>query len=103
MRDVAAKALEGTQAPLDLSVISLIGQADIVVQGVMLLLLAASVVCWTIVFEKSRKLKKERVNTDDFDLSSNDKHYSLLLDHIGRLSPGRNYFNPIESLNIRTG
>jgi deoxyadenosine/deoxycytidine kinase len=37
------------------------------------------------------------VNTDDFDLSGNEKHYKLLLDHIKQLPPGKHYFNPIES------
>lgn len=36
------------------------------------------------------------VNTNDFDLSGNDRDYSLLLEHIRRLPPGRHYFNPIE-------
>lgn len=35
------------------------------------------------------------VNTDDFDLSGNDKDYALLLEHINRLPPGRHYFNPL--------
>lgn len=37
------------------------------------------------------------VNTDDFDLSDNDKGYELLLEHIKYLPPGKHYFNPIES------
>jgi deoxyadenosine/deoxycytidine kinase len=36
------------------------------------------------------------VNTNDFDLSGNDRDYNLLLEHIRHLQPGRNYFNPIE-------
>ncbi|GJM04284.1 MAG: deoxyguanosine kinase [marine bacterium B5-7] len=36
------------------------------------------------------------VNTNDFDLSGNDRDYNLLLEHIRRLPPGRHYFNPIE-------
>ena len=36
------------------------------------------------------------VNTNDFDLSNNDKDYNLLLEHIRQLPPGRHYFNPIE-------
>ena len=35
------------------------------------------------------------VNTDDFDLSKDEKNYNLLLEHIGRLPSGRHYFNPI--------
>ncbi len=37
------------------------------------------------------------VNTNDFDLSGNDRDYNLLLEHIRHLPPGRHYFNPIES------
>jgi deoxyadenosine/deoxycytidine kinase len=37
------------------------------------------------------------VNTDDFDLSGNDKDYKLLLEHIRHLPPGKHYFNPKES------
>ena len=36
------------------------------------------------------------VNTDDFDLSKDEKNYNLLLEHIGTLSSGRHYFNPIQ-------
>ena len=36
------------------------------------------------------------VNTNDFDLSGNERDYNLLLEHISQLKPGRNYFNPIE-------
>ena len=35
------------------------------------------------------------VNTDDFDLSKDEKNYNLLLEHISRLPSGRHYFNPI--------
>jgi len=36
------------------------------------------------------------VNTDDFDLSRDEKNYNLLLEHISSLSSGRHYFNPVE-------
>ena len=36
------------------------------------------------------------VNTDDFDLSKDEKNYNLLLEHIGTLSSGKHYFNPIQ-------
>jgi deoxyadenosine/deoxycytidine kinase len=35
------------------------------------------------------------VNTDDFDLSGNERHFQLLLEHIKQLPPGKHYFNPI--------
>ena len=34
------------------------------------------------------------VNTEDFNFSSNDKNYDLLLEHINQLPPGRHFFNP---------
>lgn len=34
------------------------------------------------------------VNTNDFDLATNDDHYELLLGQIRRHAPGRHYFNP---------
>lgn len=36
------------------------------------------------------------VNTNDFDLSGNDRDYELLLEHISQLPPGKHYFNPKE-------
>jgi len=36
------------------------------------------------------------VNTNDFDLSDNDRDFNLLLEQIRQLPPGRHYFNPIE-------
>ena len=36
------------------------------------------------------------VNTNDFDLSNNERDYELLLEHIKQLPPGRHYFNPNE-------
>lgn len=36
------------------------------------------------------------VNTIDFDLSSNERDFNLLLEHIKQLQPGKHYFNPIE-------
>lgn len=37
------------------------------------------------------------VNTNDFNLSGNDRDYDLLLEHIKHLSPGKHYFNPKQS------
>lgn len=34
------------------------------------------------------------VNTEDFNFSSNDNNYDLLLEHINQLPPGRHFFNP---------
>jgi len=50
-------AMADIAASHGLSVISLISQADIIVKGVIILLLLASMWCWAIIFEKFRSLK----------------------------------------------
>ena len=58
----------GTNAPAhDMSALGLFLQADIVVQTVMVALLLASIWCWTVVFEKSVRLKKLRAQADKFE------------------------------------
>jgi biopolymer transport protein TolQ len=66
MADRTVKTTETIQegaAQLDLSILGLIGQADIVVQSVMLMLVAASVWTWAIIFEKrqSYQLAKSQI------------------------------------------
>ena len=51
----------------DLSIISLIAEASLVVQLVMALLLIASIASWTIIIEKSRMLKQSAVAADSFE------------------------------------
>ena len=51
----------------DLSFFSLILNASVVVQLVMALLLLASVLSWTIIFDRSRVLKKARREAEDFE------------------------------------
>ncbi len=51
----------------DLSFISLFLQADIVVKGVMILLALASLVCWTIIFEKVMRLTGIRHQASIFE------------------------------------
>ena len=36
------------------------------------------------------------INTENFDLVKGSDNYDILLEHIGRLPPGRHYFNPRE-------
>lgn len=36
------------------------------------------------------------INTENFDLVKGSSNYDILLEHIGKLSPGRHYFNPQE-------
>jgi biopolymer transport protein TolQ len=50
-------------APLDLSPWGLFLMADPIVKGVMLLLVLASIACWTIIFEKWRTLARLRRET----------------------------------------
>ena len=52
---------------VDLSIITLILEASLVVQLVMLALLIASVGSWTIIIEKSRMLKQSVAAADDFE------------------------------------
>jgi biopolymer transport protein TolQ len=51
----------------DLSFVSLILNASLVVQLVMALLVLASVLSWTIIFDRSRIIKKARNEADDFE------------------------------------
>jgi len=51
----------------DLSFISLILNASLVVQLVMAMLVLASVLSWTIIFDRSRVLKKARREAEDFE------------------------------------
>lgn len=68
---------------LDLSIVSLIAQADIVVKLVMLLLLLASVWCWAIIIDKWKKFKRDRVRTLKFEKDyHSSKVFSALYDQV---------------------
>ncbi len=60
-------AVGQSMAPADLSMWSLFIHADWVVQSVMILLLAASVWCWTIIFAKFIKLKTLKSSAEKFE------------------------------------
>jgi biopolymer transport protein TolQ len=51
----------------DLSMLTLFAEADVIVKAVMLLLLAASVWCWAIIFDKRRKFKALGAQSDQFE------------------------------------
>jgi len=51
----------------DLSVIGLIFEASVPVQIVMILLILASLVSWTIIFTKRRLIRRTRTASDDFE------------------------------------
>ncbi|MEO3434218.1 protein TolQ [Inquilinus sp. CAU 1745] len=58
---------QAVQTAHDLSLWGLFLQADIIVKGVMLLLLAASVWCWAIIFEKAIRLRRLNRHIDAFE------------------------------------
>lgn len=51
----------------DLSILSLITNASVLVQLVMLILLIASLMSWNIIFQKRKQLAKERLRADEFE------------------------------------
>ena len=51
----------------DLSILSLITNASVLVQLVMLLLLLASLFSWNIIFQKRKLLAKARIEADEFE------------------------------------
>ena len=51
----------------DLSFVSLITEASIIVQAVMALLMLVSLLSWTMIFQKARALKKARIAADEFE------------------------------------
>lgn len=67
--ELNAGSLMGVAGPAahDLSLWGLFLQADIVVKIVMLLLLAASIWCWAIIFEKAIRLRRLRARSEEFE------------------------------------
>lgn len=66
-RVVEAVAVGAANAAHDLSPWALFLQADWVVKLVMLMLLAASVWCWAIIFDKTRRLRRLKAQADAFE------------------------------------
>ena len=64
---VETATLDGSFDASDLSILSLILRADIVVQAVMLMLAFASVWCWAIIFEKVIRIKRVNRRSDKFE------------------------------------
>jgi len=62
---VDAVDLGGT-AP-DFSFFGMFWQADFIVQGVMIILLGASVWCWAIIWDKRKRLKQVKASADQFE------------------------------------
>lgn len=57
----------GAVSPDSMSILSLISEASLVVQLVMLILFLASLVSWSIIFSKFISLRRERALTDEFE------------------------------------
>lgn len=64
---IDAVNLGGAMAPHDLSMLTLFLRADWVVKSVIILLLAASIWSWAIIFEKSISLRRLNANADRFE------------------------------------
>jgi biopolymer transport protein TolQ len=81
-------ALAGSAPEASMSVWSLFWRADVIVKLVMLMLLAASVWCWAIIFDKAMRLRKLRSEAEDFEESFwSGGSLEDLYDRIGR-DPG---------------
>ena len=63
---VASAAIPGSVVH-DLSVWGLFLQADVVVKLVMIILVLASFWCWAIIFEKIMRMRRLRVQADEFE------------------------------------
>ncbi len=64
LQDIEAATLAGTT---DFSIIGMFTQADIIVQGVMILLILSSLWGWTIIFATWRRIKKAGAQADRFE------------------------------------
>lgn len=63
----STQLLGDVPAAADLSMWALFLSADIVVKAVMLVLIAASIWCWAIIFEKVRLMRRARVEAQKFE------------------------------------
>ncbi len=66
IQNVASEQITGMSSANDLSFMNLFMQADFVVQGVMLLLIVASIACWTIIFQKFALISSSRKKMASF-------------------------------------
>lgn len=84
---VEIAAIAGSAAVHDLSVWSLIAQADMVVKAVMFLLMASSVWCWAIIYDKWNYFQTVKNLTTRFDKAyRTSKVYTSLYDRIKKKS-----------------
>ena len=66
---IEAVTLGGSAADLDFSVWALFLRADPIVKGVIILLIAASIWCWAIIFEKVLGLRRLNARSTEFEQS----------------------------------
>ena len=66
-QNVINAALLAGSSSIDLSIWSLVVRADIIVKIVLVILLAASIWCWAIIFDKVRKLRQVRASAERFE------------------------------------
>ncbi len=72
----------------DVSALGLFLQADFIVQSVMVMLLLASIWSWTVIFEKSWRLRKLGRGADDFEDSFwHESSLDVLYDRVGANPP----------------
>lgn len=64
---IEATVLAGSVGEMDFSIMSLFMRADIVVKGVILMLLLASMWCWAIIFQKVFSLRRLNKTSDQFE------------------------------------
>ena len=64
--DITSQAV-GLASNTDFSLLQLFIRADIVVKTVLLLLIAASVYSWAIIFEKIKLFKKINISSEEFE------------------------------------
>jgi biopolymer transport protein TolQ len=66
---VDSLALGGTAVPHDLSIVTLFLQSDTIVKAVLLLLLAASLWSWAVIFDKAQRVRRLRRDAEHFEES----------------------------------
>ncbi len=67
LTELAVEALSGGHGADEMSILALVMDASLTVQLVMLMLLLASLASWSIIFTKSRILRRERKLTKEFE------------------------------------
>jgi len=67
MATINSASLDGINSSSDLSIWSLVAQADLVVQLVMIVLAVSSVWCWAIIFDKVRYFRRLRQQASEFE------------------------------------